>query len=190
MKLVHKEYGKIFATHCAALFLAGIVFVGFFHTGIFDGVAVLFYKGAVIIAVTSTLLAAGMLYLVKKKLPRLISVRDVILSVVLFSSIAMVGFTHLPVTADRSISVFILGYMNSRQDQPITAEEMERVFIERYVKRYKAMQRRFDEQLVSGNVKRVSGGFVLTDQGRSVVGIYDVLCDLFLVDPKFVRPGE
>jgi len=190
MKLIHKEVLKILATHCAALVLAGIVFVGFFHVGVFDGVSVLFYKGIVIIVVTSALLATGMFLLVKKKILKLLSVRDVILSVVLFSSIAMVGFTHLPVTADRSISVFILGYMNSRQNQPITADEMEQVFIERYVKKYKAMQRRFDEQIVSGNISPVPGGFVLTSQGRNVVGLYDVLCDLFVVDPKFVRPGE
>jgi len=187
MKLLHKEYVKIFATHCVALLFAGVVFVGFFHTGLFDGVKVLFYKGVVIIAVTALLLAGGMFLLVKTKMPKLLSVRDVILSVVLFSSIAMVGFTHLPVTADRSISVFILGYMNSRQNQPITADEMERVFIERYVKQYKAMQRRFEEQVVSGNIKQVLGGFVLTSQGERIVCLYNLFCELFLVDPKFVR---
>lgn len=190
MRLIHKEVLKILGTHCVALVLAGIVFVGFFHVGVFDGVSVLFYKGIVIIVVTSVLLAAGMLLLVKKRIPRLLSIRDVVLSVVLFASIAMVGFTHLPILVDRSISVFILGYMNSREERPVSALEMEQVFIERYVKKYKAMQRRFDEQIVSGNIRPVPGGFVLTSQGRNLVVMFDLLCDLFVVDPKFVRPGE
>ena len=55
-------------------------------------------------------------------------------------------FTHLPVTADRSISVFMLGYLADHKGESFTEEQIESIFIKRYVQDYGAFEKRLHEQ--------------------------------------------
>ncbi len=135
------------------------------------------------------LLISVIFAVIKIKLMRnIITVRDVILLFCVFCCVHVVIFTHLPVTADRSVSVFMLGYMNEK-DSACTKEELENVFIDKYVIEYEAFDKRLFEQIYTGTIEETSDGeYALTDSGRNIIKIYDVVAGWFNIDKKLISP--
>ena len=67
-------------------------------------------------------------------------IKDVILMFLGFCLVNMVLFTLIPVTVERSVSVFTLSYMEENP-QAYTVEEMEEVFNEKYVQEFEAFDK-------------------------------------------------
>ncbi len=186
---MNKDGLKLFALHAAAFVIAAALFVLSFRTPVFGGIGVLFYRGIALIILISILLAGGMLLLKKKsRFAALLTYRDVILSVTLFSCIATVFFTLVPVTLERSISIFMLGTMKEHADETFSARQMQDVFIDGYVNRNGAMQKRLDEQVISGNVAPVDGGYRITPAGMRLVRILEAVARAFNVNMRLLKP--
>lgn len=179
---------KLIGWHILFFLLGTALFVVSFRLPLFSGMNILFYKGIVLLLLSSALTALVILYLKKTRLKKLLTYRDIVLSITIILSFNMLFFTHVPVTADRSISVFILGYMNNNSSSVITEDDVTNYFIEKYVKEYKAVDRRFAEQIASGNIEKSENGYTITKRGRSLMSFYDLISDVFLIDKKFVSP--
>jgi len=118
-----------------------------------------------------------------------ITARDVLLIFCAFCCIHVVVFTHIPVTADRSISVFMLGYM-AQEDIEYTKADLEDVFIEKYVYQYGAFDKRLDEQVYTGTIEKTSsGGYILTGSGKRIIAIYNKVADWFDIEKKLINPN-
>jgi len=141
-----------------------------------------------LLLLVSFIMCIILLFLKKSKYRNFLTHRDIILSITIFLSMNIVFFTHLPVTADRSVSVFLLGHLNDNSDKAMTKEEMTDFFVTKYVKEYGAIERRLHEQIVSGNVERIGDSYKLTSRGKLLVRVYDVIGDLFGVNKKFISP--
>src|SRR5437763_322860 len=102
----------LIAIHASLFLAATSLFIVLFHTGLFSNIDIFFYRGIMLLLVTCFVLLTGLFLLKRKQHIRIFTYRDVILSVVITFSFNIVFFTHIPVTADRSLSIFILGYMN------------------------------------------------------------------------------
>jgi hypothetical protein len=96
----------------------------------------------------------------------------------------------LPVTIDRSISVFMLTQMAAQPDRIFTSSDMQAIFIDVYVERYRQIDRRLGEQEISGNTSRAATGFRITSQGLAFVRFAHVLSTIFQSDPRFVNPAK
>ena len=105
-----KKAGKIIGIYLAIYCVCSVVFVGLFHTPILKGLEVLMYRGIVFIVIGG-LLAAIAMFFCKRKWKNLFDIKDVILIFLGFCSVNMVLFTLIPVTVERSVSVFTLSYM-------------------------------------------------------------------------------
>ena len=178
---------RLLAIELAALVGGTILFVALFHTPVLGGMGVLFYRGIGLLVIATLLTALSLVVLRRARFPRLIGWRDVILVAALLFSGNLVFFTHFPVTADRSLSVFMLGYLDGR-NAALTRDEIEAVLVERYVLAGGAADKRIEEQLVSGNLGLKDGRYALTDQGRALMESYRVIAWLFAVDPGNVSP--
>jgi CTP-dependent riboflavin kinase len=108
----------------------------------------------------------------------------VILSVTVLFSFCIVLFTHLPVTADRSVSVFMLGYMNHNSNQVYTQSDIEKVFNEVYIADHNAIDKRLQEQIISGNISKNGDTYQITNQGKFLMDVYIQIADLFKLDKK------
>ena len=197
----------------AALFLAGsVLFVFSFHTPLFAGIDVFFYRGLVLILFWGVVLAAAMLALraflnrsgaaspagaakgrenaAPSRWKGLITVRDVLLLFTAFCCVQTVLFTHLPVTADRSISVFMLGHFADNPDRDFTETEIEDFFIQRYVKDYGAFSKRFHEQEETGTIARDKNGdgWRITENGKRLMKLYEQIARWFALDEKLIHP--
>ena len=181
-----RELGTLLAVYAVTLLGATVVWVVLFHTPLLSG-SVFFYRGLVLLALVG-FVAATVLFLLRQTVLRgLLGIRDILLVLSLLLSVNVVFFTHLPVTADRSISVFMLAWMN-RADNPLTADEIEQGIVQEYVIDRKAIAKRLEEQLVTGTVVPSGEGYVLSDEGRSLVALYELIARLFNIDTDNLSP--
>ena len=162
-------------------------FVWLFSTPLFAG-TIFFYRGIGLLLVTCLIMTIGVFLFHSSKAGRIFTIRDIILAIVVLFSVNMLFFTHVPVTADRSISVFLLGYMNTHQDKPQTADDLIRVFDTVYMSRYGAIAKRMDEQIASGNVKKEKVGYTLTLQGRRLMDLYMIVAKMYGLNTRIVAP--
>lgn len=174
--------------HFAALLLGLLIFVGLFQTSLLDQFHVFFYRGCLLIF-TGALINAAFMAIWQRLLPQgVLILRDIALSAVVVMCVNLVLFTHLPVTADRSVTVFLLGHMADGKAR--SPQEVRDFFVARYVDDYAAMQRRFDEQITSGNIRKEGEAYRITEQGQKLLHFYDWMTDVFHIDKRFVKPNE
>lgn len=156
---------------------------------LFKGMHVLMYRGIVMIIIAG-ILSAGLLVLFKKwRKIKWLSGKDVVLVFILTCSINMVFFTLIPVTVERSVSVFMLSYMDTYSDRTYTQDEVAEIFVDKYVNEYGAFEKRFDEQLTTGTIVQNSDGtYSITDKGRFIVKLFRLISDVFDTDERLVEP--
>jgi hypothetical protein len=181
-----RELGTLLAVYAATLLLATVAWVALFHTPLLSG-SVFFYRGLVLLAIIG-LVVAGVLFALRQTILRgVLTIRDILLILSLLLSVNVVFFTHLPVTADRSISVFMLAWMN-RADGPLTPAEIEDGIVQEYVIDREAIAKRLDEQLVTGTLVAEGDGYVLSDEGRSLIALYEFIVRVFNIDTDNLSP--
>ena len=168
---------------CTALFIA------LFHTSFLGGLDVLMYRGAAFIIITGTVSAVIMGVI--RKFWGFVTVRDIIMMFVIFCCVNMVFLTLIPVTVERSVSVFMLSYMDENSDQTFTEESVGEVFTTKYVDDYGAFEKRFHEQVETGTiVENPDGTYSITDSGRFVVKMFRTIAEWFGTDQRLVYPNE
>ncbi len=96
----------------------------------------------------------------------------------------------IPVTVERSVSVFMLSYVEEL-DEDFTKEEIEEVFWEKYVLEFGAFDKRFEEQLVTGSIEENEDGtYALTERGEFIVKMFRLVAEIFDTDSRLVYPLE
>ena len=165
------------------------MFVGLFHTGLFKSMEVLLYRGIVFIIITGAISAVIMAVI--RKFWGFITIRDIIMMFTIFCCVNMVFFTLVPVTIERSVSVFMLSYMEENKDQTFTEDSVGEVFTSKYVEDYRAFEKRFDEQVVTGTiVQNEDGTYSITPKGEFVVKSFRIIAEWFDTDRRQVYPNE
>lgn len=168
---------------CTALFIA------LFHTSFLAGMDVLMYRGAAFIIITG--IVSAVIMGVIRKFWGFVTIRDIIMMFVIFCCVNMVFLTLIPVTVERSVSVFMLSYMDENSDQTFTEESVGEVFTTKYVEDYGAFEKRFHEQVETGTiVENPDGTYSITDSGRFVVKMFRTIADWFGTDQRLVYPNE
>lgn len=174
------------------LFLASAVSVGFallvimFKLRIFHGIDVLFYRGVVLIGIAGILTFVGFIYVSHWFRA---DFRTALTAALLSMSINLTFLVIFPVTIDRSISVFLLAYMDQHPDKAFTPSQLRSVVSDIYVGQYQQIDRRVDEQLISRNVSQLGGSYQISAQGRAFVSFARVIAWIFDTDPRLIS-GE
>jgi hypothetical protein len=169
----------------------GLYIAGFFYGALLE-VPILFYRGLALIPATgivqAILLLLGLRWVQRGRRLLWFSGANILLVVLVSGVLNFAVFVLLPVNIDRSISVFLLAWMDERQTTPSTKADLEHAFQDIYVDQYGAIDRRIAEQLASGNIEPTQNGFQLTSRGRAVVATTRFLGDLFSTDQRFLHP--
>jgi hypothetical protein len=178
---------RIGLVYLVTLVGGSVLFVALFHTGLFTDVSVFFYRGILLLLVATLLTTLALVILWRTKLRDLLQIRDVLLLASLLFSANIVFFTHLPVTADRSISVFMLGYLNEHGGE-MTKAQIEDLIVRQYIQEDGAVDKRLEEQLVSGDLVQTGDTYRISEQGKRLMGLYKVIAELFGLDRGNVAP--
>lgn len=165
------------------------LFIGLFHTGILKNMEVLMYRGIAFILITGVI--AAVIMGIVRKFWGFITVRDIIMMFVIFCCVNTVFLTLIPVTVERSVSVFMLSYMDENSGQTFTEESVGEVFTTKYVEDYGAFEKRFDEQVVTGTIEQnPDGTYSITERGKFVVKMFRMIAEWFDTDRRLVYPNE
>ena len=172
------------------LLLAGLTLLGFaiyvllFWVGVGASITILFYRGVSLAVATAIVVGLVALWPARRTRDRSLPVAAAALSL----SFNICFLVLPPVTVDRSVSVYLLSTIEQRQ---MSAPELQRAFIDGYVVKMGAIDRRIDEQRKSGNVTVSPDGKVrLTKQGERFLGLSRLIARLFGTDPRFVSGGS
>ena len=149
-----KNVLKLIGIYALIYIIYSVIFVALFHTPLLKGMEVLMYRGIVFIIITGILSAVTMA--VVRHFWNFVSIRDIIMVFVIFCCVNMVLFTLIPVTVERSVSVFMLSYMDENSDRSFTEDDVQQIFTDKYVKDYGAFEKRFEEQIATGTLKKAS----------------------------------
>ena len=169
--------------------VCSVMFVGLFHTGLLKNMEVLMYRGIVFIVITGVI--AAIVMGVIRKFWGFITVRDIIMVFVIFCCVNTVLFTMIPVTVERSVSVFMLSYMEENSDQTFTQDSVGDVFTEKYVTDYGAFDKRFVEQVATGTIEEnADGSYSITERGKFIVKMFRTVAEWFDTDRRLVYPNE
>jgi hypothetical protein len=183
-----KTFLAVSAWFAGAVVLVIASVAALFWLGALQHISILFYRGLALIGIAEVF-CFGVLWLARRKWP-MWKMRDAV-SACAFAAGATVCFLIvLPVTIDRSISTFMLTQMAARPDRAFTPAELRGVFVDVYVERYDQIERRLQEQEISGNVSAAATGFQITPQGLAFVRFARVLSRVFQTDPRFVLPAD
>lgn len=164
--------------------LAGfLIYLALFALGAAASVHILFYRGVVLGLVAAAIVFIALALLLRGREPAL-----VIAAAAVSSSVNICFLVLLPVTVDRSVTVYLLSTIERQADAGMTPAALQQSFIQGYVVDMGAIGRRIDEQRRSGNISVAADGKVrLTAQGRRFMALSRLVARLFGTDPRFVR---
>ena len=180
---------KLILLYIGIYLVCSLMFVGLFHTGLLKSMDVLMYRGIAFIVLTG--LIAAIVMGVIRKFWKFVTIRDIIMMFVIFCCVNTVLFTLVPVTVERSVSVFMLSYMDENSDKTFTQEDVGDIFTAKYVNDYGAFEKRFNEQVVTGTIKQnPDGTYSITDRGRFIVRGFRTCAEWFDTDRRLVHPNQ
>lgn len=182
---------KLSGIYAGLYLIATAFFIGLFHTPLLKSLDVLMYRGTVFI-VLSGIFAVLLMAVCRHVLPAgWITIKDMLLLFCGCCCINMVLFTLIPVTVERSISVFMLSYMDENADLDFTEQDMEKIFVDQYVDGYGAFEKRFHEQIVTGSIcSNGDGSYRITERGKWIVKMFRMVAACFGTDRRLVYPDE
>jgi len=159
------------------------VYVLLFWAGLGISISILFYRGVALAAGAAAIVFLAGLWLGRRANDRSLPVAAAALSL----SFNICFLVLLPVTVDRSVTVYLLSTIEHRQSSGLDQGELQRAFIDGYVVELGAGDRRIDEQRRSGNVTvSLDGKARLTRQGRRFMALSRLVARLFGTDRRFV----
>ncbi len=151
---------------------------------VFGSVDILFYRGLLLCVLSAALLAIALV--VARRHWRSLEPISIIAAVAISLSVNLMFLIVLPVTIDRSISVFLLSEIDAHQASPLTTAQLEDAFVQHYVRDMRQIDRRVREQTLSGTISADDGRIRLTPRGQRFLALARFLSGPFRTDPRFV----
>lgn len=185
-----RDLGVLVGVYGAALCGGTLAWLALFHTPLLAE-AVFFYRGLAFLGIVAAAVAALLAMAGRGPLRGRLGVRDVLLIMALLVLGNALVFTHLPVTGERSITVFLLANLGAAPEGgSLSADQLAGDVVQAFVVDRGAVQKRLDEQVASGTIVRDGAGYRLTDEGRALLGLYGLSVDIFGYSPANLRPVD
>ncbi|PHP19767.1 hypothetical protein CG471_10425 [Sphingobium sp. IP1] len=175
-------FGLAFA-YGATLAFGLALYVGLIRSPLLGSLSILFYRGVMIAGLTAAIMLVGGLMLRRWRPPVPTLIGAIALSLA-FNICFLITF---PVTFDRSITMFLLARIE-RQDGQLDARALEDVYTREYLGEMRQIDRRVEEQTMSGNIRVEHGRIHITPQGRRLLSGGRLIGGWFGADPRFVTP--
>ena len=166
--------------------VAGIFFTAIFKFGPKVESTDFFFRGVIYCAASGVL--SAVLVAIAKNYVNILTYQDVALALISSFSLLLVFFTHIPVTADRSLTIYMLGKMSADENKSYKKEELQHFLINQYIIEYDATAKRVEEQLKAVTIEGAGDGYRLTVRGQGLMALYKKIAYIFKIDDKLTNP--
>ena len=156
-------------------------------------VGIFFFRLLVYALLASFVTAAASVFVARATRGRLKGVLNVqgIVSAFIVSALALYAFLGVTTfTNERSYTIFSLAYLYDSDRGVLSQQDMELVFVEKFVLEGGATKFRIDEQMNTGYIEAVDGGYRLSQSGRRFIELQRTINRFFPVstDPSSLYP--
>lgn len=156
-----------------------------------DFINVFFYKMIVGLLITCVVFLLSIKILtVNKKIKIDLSYKDILISFLILFFLHFSFISLVIVSLDRSISVLLLSEMADQKNRIFEKKDLEKVYVDIYVKEYDPINRRINEQLSSGNFEEIGSGYRITNRGLELVKVFRFLSEIYPVNKQFLYPSK
>ena len=167
---------SIFIIYISIFLLFSLSFVVLFHTSLFKNQKILFYRGLIFLVIIF-FFSFILLYIFRKEK----SDFNFYLSALVFSfSINLCFFVIFPVTFERSVTMYILNTLFSKEG--ISKIELQKKLIREYVIKNEAVEKRIFEQETTGFVKMKQDKIYLTEKGIQFLKFSKIVKKIFNIN--------
>lgn len=175
---------KTIFKYITVIILGSVVYLLSFHVDLFNLTGIYFYDGIIRLIFVCAIIYVA-IALARKKIH--FGWKDISLCISILLLFNMLWLSLCIVSLDRSLSVFLLCYLNEF-DEGLNREQIDEAFQDIFVEKYGMLERRFDEQIVSGNVVEKNGTYKLTNRGKLFVYVFKTMGEAYCVDERFIDP--
>jgi hypothetical protein len=165
-----------------------LVYAPLFLTPLFAGQTILFFRGIALAFVAAAIVAGASALLARRW--RALDWTTILAATSMSLAFNLCFLTVIPVTIDRSISVFLLARIEQAGPRGLSVEQARKLFIDDYVVGMDQIGRRFDEQTKSGNIQLHDGRAVVSPQGARFLGFARAISRTMHTDPRFVNEAS
>lgn len=171
--------------HIVTFLISSIVYMLSFHITALDFMHIYFYDGIIRLLLVFILMLV-VLIICRKILFK--DYKDICLALAIFGLANMLWLSLCVVSLDRSLSVYMLCYMDSSQSQ-LDADSFKEHCKEQFVNEYEMIDRRYEEQIASKNIEIDENNQIhMTPSGKRMVKIFRVVGRLYHTDDRFTNP--
>lgn len=184
-----RMYLKWVLNHVFIFIIASFLYMLLFQIDFLNFTGIYFYDGIIRLVILAICLLVS-LFLIKKKI--IFDYKDIILSLCVVILTNMLWLSLCVVSLDRSLSVFLLCYIDEygvEYNTGMTNEQIDVIMEDVFVQKYEMVDRRFDEQITSGNIDKIDEHYLLTNRGKWFVKVFRFVGDLYNVDKRFIYPN-
>jgi hypothetical protein len=174
-------YLKVFTLSVLMFLLNVLVFIVFRQL---TPSPVIFYQGLIVMLVMVFLYLA--FYIAVQSKFKLNFKEAVPFSIIISSLLFYSFHITVPSLLDRSISLYIIALTGKHGR--IMVNDYHRHFISGFIEGNKAIEKRIEEQVLTGNLVVESGYYKLTSRGQRLQEINNILVSVFNTDARYVRP--
>lgn len=189
-----KRFFITFLIYVLDIFISSLFFILLFHTPLLAHYNVFFYKGCFFLILSSFFSVVLLFLLTKiKKIKSLqFNAKDFFTIFFLYSGFTMGWFILAPTTVERSLTVFMLSYMEQNDEKGMSTDDFAPIFYQKYIIDWGAFDKRFHEQITSGNIEKSPDGhgYIITKNGRFIVNSFRLCGKLFNTDKWLVYPND
>lgn len=180
-----RVFARLALAYLVLILFGFLLYIGLIRSPLLGNVGILFYRGFAI-AIVAALLVLVVLYLLRTQIN--LEPPTIVGAVALSLAFNICFLIVFPVTFDRSITMFLLARIEQRDGQ-LTAPMLERRFVTEYLGTLRQIDRRVEEQRLSGNIRVGSDGrIMLTRQGHRLMTNARRIGGWFDTDPRFIAP--
>lgn len=172
-----KKILKMFIIFLAFTF----IYILTFHLGI--KIPIYTYYGITSLFVLTILLIIILIIYTKKSSN--FDIKDSVIVILLCFFINLYFFCMVPVTLERSISVFMLNKM--KNEKSYTKKEIEEMFIDKYVYEYKAFDKRLNEQEYTGTIEKKDKEYKINKKGKRLVKVFSLIKKIYNIKGKIIE---
>lgn len=182
-----KAFFLTFGQYLGVIALLSLIYIGLGWLTFIDRLMPVYYYRSVLLLVCATVAAGVILWVLVRRQVITMSAKDIFLSLC-FGFLLNFSFLSLvTVSLDRSISVYLISYLAQHADERFSKEDIETVFLVGYVDGTAAMQRRIEEQMITGTlIDHHDGTYSISERGEAMVAQWRLIAKIFRVDNRFL----
>lgn len=146
------------------------------------GGEIIFFRGIKILTFTGMIVMWLVIKLKYQTRWSYITLERLGMAVIFAWAVNLVVFVLLPVTFDRSVSMYLLKELNNQETNSLEIKELIGKMESEYVEKGQAVQRRMDEQRLTGFVEHNGYAMKLSNTGQMFLKLASIVARLYGLD--------